>query len=222
VLVKSPGIFKGYFKAEEATREVIDREGWFHTGDAGFIDPRGHLVIIDRAKDVGAMQDGTPFAPQFIENKLKYSPFIREAVCFGNERPYVVAMVAIDMNTAGNWAERRGLPYTSYMDLAQKAEVRRLLVEEIAKANATLPESTRIRRLLLLTKDLEADDAEMTRTRKVRRRFVAEKYAPVIEAFYGGAGEVELSTSITYEDGRQAVVRSRVHIEDVEREPAHV
>jgi long-chain acyl-CoA synthetase len=222
VLVKSPGIFKGYFKAEEATREVLDGEGWFHTGDAGFIDPRGHLVIIDRAKDVGAMQDGTPFAPQFIENKLKYSPFIREAVCFGNERPFVVAMIAIDMNTVGSWAERQGLPYTNYMDLAQKAEVRRLLVEEIAKANATLPESTRIRRLLLLTKDLEADDAEMTRTRKVRRRFVAEKYAPVVEAFYGGAAEVELSTAITYEDGRQAAVRSRVHIEDVEREAAHV
>ena len=221
VLVKSPGIFKGYFKAEEATREVIDREGWFHTGDAGFIDPRGHLVIIDRAKDVGAVQDGTPFAPQFIENKLKYSPFIREAVCFGNERPYVVAMVAIDMSTVGSWAERQGVPYTSYMDLAQKPEVRSLLVEEIAKANATLPAATRIRRMLLLTKDLEADDAEMTRTRKVRRRFVAEKYAPVIDAFYGGAPEVELSTSITYEDGRQAVVRSRVRIEDVEREPAH-
>jgi long-chain acyl-CoA synthetase len=222
VLVKSPGIFKGYFKAEEATREVIDREGWFHTGDAGFIDPRGHLVIIDRAKDVGAMQDGTPFAPQFIENKLKYSPFIREAVCFGNERPYVVAMVAIDMSTVGSWAERQGVPYTSYMDLAQKPEIRSLLVEEIGKANATLPAATRIRRMLLLTKDLEADDAEMTRTRKVRRRFVAEKYAPVIEAFYGGAPEVELSTAITYEDGRQAVVRSRVRIEDVEREPAHV
>jgi long-chain acyl-CoA synthetase len=222
VLVKSPGIFKGYFKAEETTREVIDREGWFHTGDAGFIDPRGHLVIIDRAKDVGAMQDGTPFAPQFIENKLKYSPFIREAVCFGNERPYVVAMVAIDISTVGSWAERQGVPYTSYMDLAQKPEIRSLLVEEIGKANATLPAATRIRRMLLLTKDLEADDAEMTRTRKVRRRFVAEKYAPVIDAFYGGAPEVELSTAITYEDGRQAIVRSRVRIEDVEREPAHV
>jgi long-chain acyl-CoA synthetase len=222
VLVKSPGIFMGYFKAEEATREVIDSDGWFHTGDAGFIDPRGHLVIIDRAKDVGAMQDGTPFAPQFIENKLKYSPFIREAVCFGNERSFVVAMVAIDMNTVGSWAERNGVAYTSYMDLSQKPEVRALVVGEVAKANATLPESTRVRRVLLLTKDLEADDAEMTRTRKVRRRFVAEKYAPVVDAFYGGAGEVELSTSITYEDGRQANVHSRVHIEDVEREPAHV
>ncbi|HEU5189489.1 MAG TPA: AMP-binding protein [Methylomirabilota bacterium] len=222
VLVKSPGIFKGYFKADEATREVIDSEGWFHTGDAGFIDPRGHLVIIDRAKDVGAMQDGTPFAPQFIENKLKYSPFVREAVCFGNGRPFVVAMVAIDMNTVGSWAERNGVAYTSYMDLSQKPEVRELVVGEVAKANATLPPSTQVRRVLLLTKDLEADDAEMTRTRKVRRRFVAEKYAPVVDAFYGGAGEVELSTSITYEDGRQAAVHSRVVIEDVERVPAHV
>ena len=222
VLVKSPGIFKGYFKADEATREVVDGEGWFHTGDAGFIDPRGHLVIIDRAKDVGAMQDGTPFAPQFIENKLKYSPFVREAVCFGNDRPFVVAMVAIDMNTVGSWAERNGVAYTSYMDLSQKSEVRELVVGEVAKANATLPPSTQVRRVLLLTKDLEADDAEMTRTRKVRRRFVAEKYAPVVDAFYGGAGEVELSTSITYEDGRQAAVHSRVTIEDVERVPAHV
>ncbi len=120
VLVKGAGVFKGYFKNEDATREVIDPEGWFHTGDAGFIDPRGHLVIIDRAKDVGAMRDGTPFAPQFIENKLKFSPYIREAVCFGHERPCVVAMIAIDMSTVGNWAERKGVAYTSYMDLSQK------------------------------------------------------------------------------------------------------
>ena len=121
VLIRSRGIFKGYYKAEEATREVVDGEGWFHTGDAGFLDPRGHLVIIDRAKDVGAMVDGTPFAPQFIENKLKFSPYIREAVAFGNEKPFVAAMIAIDLNTVGNWAERRGIPYTSYMDLTQKS-----------------------------------------------------------------------------------------------------
>ena len=216
VLIRSRGIFKGYYKAEEATREVVDAEGWFHTGDAGFLDPRGHLVIIDRAKDVGAMRDGTPFAPQFIENKLKFSPYIREAVSFGNDQPFVTAMVAIDLNTVGNWAERRGIPYTSYMDLSQKPEIRELVREEIAKANATLPESTRIRRFLLLTKDLEADDAEMTRTRKVRRRFVAEKYARVIDAFYSGGEEVELSTVITYEDGRQATIQSRVRIADVE------
>jgi long-chain acyl-CoA synthetase len=221
VLVKGAGVFKGYYKNEEATREVIDRDGWFHTGDAGFLDTRGHLVIIDRAKDVGATQDGTPFAPQFIENKLKFSPFIREAVCFGSDRPFVAAMVAIDMSTVGNWAERRGIPYTSYMDLALKDEIRTLIGEEIAKANATLPEATKVRRFLLLSKDLEADDAEMTRTRKVRRRFVAEKYATVIDAFYGGQEETELTATVTYEDGRQATVRSRVRIQDVEGATAH-
>jgi long-chain acyl-CoA synthetase len=222
VLVRGCAVFKGYLKNEEATREVIDAEGWFHTGDAGFIDPRGHLVIIDRAKDVGALADGTPFAPQFIENKLKFSPYIREAVAFGHERPFVTAMIAIDLGTVGNWAERRGLAYTSYMDLSQKPEVREVVREEIRKGNQTLPEAAKIRRFLLLTKDLEADDAEMTRTRKVRRRFVAERYAPVIDALYGGKDEVELSTTITYEDGRQAVIQSRVRIEDVEGAPARV
>jgi long-chain acyl-CoA synthetase len=222
VLVRGCAIFKGYLKNEEATREVIDPDGWFHTGDAGFIDPRGHLVIIDRAKDVGTLADGTPFAPQFIENKLKFSPYIREAVAFGHERSFVTAMIAIDLGTVGSWAERRGLPYTSYMDLAQKPEVRELIREEIAKVNETLPDTTKIRRFLLLTKDLDADDAEVTRTRKVRRRFVAEKYAPVIEALYTGRDEVELTTAITYEDGRQASIQSRVRIEDVEATPVHV
>ena len=216
VLVRGPIIFKGYLKNDEATREVIDPDGWFRTGDAGFVDPQGHLVIIDRAKDVGALMDGTPFAPQFIENKLKFSPFVREAVAFGNERVFVTAMIAIDLNTVGNWAERRGIPYTSYADLSQKPEVSELLREEIRKGNETLPESTRIRRFLLLTKDLEADDAEMTRTRKVRRRFVAEKYAAVIEAFYSGGKAVELEATVTYEDGRQAVMKSRVRVEDVD------
>ena len=216
VLVKSAGVFRGYLKNDEATREVIDAEGWFHTGDAGFIDPRGHLVIIDRAKDVGSLADGTPFAPQFVENKLKFSPFIREAVAFGDQRPFVTAMIAIDMNTVGNWAERRSIAYTSYMDLSGKPEVRALIAEEIRKCNETLPEAGKVRRFLLLTKDLEADDAEMTRTRKVRRRFVAEKYAAVIDAFYGGRDEVELATNITYEDGRQAIIQSRVRLENAE------
>jgi long-chain acyl-CoA synthetase len=222
VLVKSAGIFKGYFKNDEATREVIDPEGWFHTGDAGFVDPRGHLVIIDRAKDVGALRDGTAFAPQFIENKLKFSPYIREAVAFGHERPFVTAMVAIDPSTVGSWAERRGIAYTSYMDLSQKPEIRGLIRDEIRRGNETLPDAQKVRRFLLLTKDLEADDAEMTRTRKVRRRHVAEKYAPVIEAFYTGKASVELTTAITYEDGRQGTLRSTVHIEDVEEVAAHV
>ena len=222
VCVRSANVFRGYLKNDEATREVIDREGWFHTGDAGFIDPRGHLVIIDRAKDVGTLVDGTPFAPQFVENKLKYSPYIREAVAFGDGKPFVTAMIAIDMSTVGNWAERRSIAYTSYMDLSQKPEVRGLIREEIRKGNETLPEAGRVRRFLLLTKDLEADDAEMTRTRKVRRRYVAEKYASILDAFYSGGTEVALSTAITYEDGRQAMIQSRVTIEDVEGAPVHV
>ena len=221
VLVRGAGVFKGYFKNEEATREVLDGDGWYRTGDAGFMDPRGHLVIIDRAKDVGALSEGTPFAPQFIENKLKFSPYIREAVAFGNDRPFVAAMIAIDLTTVGTWAERRGLAYTSYADLSQKPEIRGLVRDEIAKCNTTLPAATKIRRFLLLTKDLDADDAEITRTRKVRRRFVAEKYAPVIDAFYSGQAEVAMTTSITYEDGRQGTIQSRVHLEDVEGTLAH-
>lgn len=220
VLIRSAGVFRGYFKADEATREVVDGEGWFHTGDAGFVDPRGHLVIIDRAKDVGALADGTPFAPQFIENKLKFSPYIREAVAFGHDKPFVAAMIAIDLATVGSWAERRGIPYTSYMDLSQKPEVRDLIADEVRKCNATLPPATAVRRFLLLTKDLDADDGEITRTRKVRRRLLAEKYATFVEAFYGVAEEAEIDTKITYEDGRTAVIRSRVRIVDVEAEAA--
>jgi long-chain acyl-CoA synthetase len=216
VLIRSAGIFKGYFKAAETTREVVDADGWFHTGDAGFIDPRGHLVIIDRAKDVGTLADGTPFAPQFVENKLKFSPYIREAVAMGHDRPFAAAMVAIDPGTVGTWAERRGIPYTSYTDLAQKPEVRQLICEEIRKCNLTLPEATRIRRFLCLPKDLDADDAEITRTRKIRRRFIAEKYAAVTEAIYSGGQEVTMATAITYEDGRQGTIQSRVRVEDVE------
>jgi long-chain acyl-CoA synthetase len=222
VMVRSAGIFKGYFKAPEATREVIDGDGWFHTGDAGFFDPRGHLVIIDRAKDVGALADGTPLAPQFIENKLKYSPYIREAVAVGHERPYVCAMIAIDLGTVGNWAERHQVAYTSYMDLSQKPEVQALIRDEIARCNETLPAATRIRRFLLLTKDLDADDAEMTRTRKLRRRYIAEKYAPFVAAFYAGLADVAVSTTVTYEDGRSATIQSQVRIHDVEGEtPVH-
>jgi long-chain acyl-CoA synthetase len=220
VLIKSGGVFKGYYKQPEATQETITQDGWFRTGDAGFVDPRGHLVIIDRAKDVGKLRDGTAFAPQFVENKLKFSPFIREAVAFGHERDYVAAMIAIDMTTVGTWAERNNLPYTSYQDLSAKPEIRGLIAEEIAKCNATLPEATQIRRFLLVNKEFDADDNEMTRTRKIRRRFVAEKYAKLVEAFYAGAKEVELSTEIVYEDGRRATIHSHIAIVDSGASPA--
>jgi long-chain acyl-CoA synthetase len=216
VLIRSGGVFKGYHDQPEATEGAFTRDGWFRTGDAGFVDPRGNLVIVDRAKDVGKLADGTVFAPQFVENKLKYSPFIAEAVAFGHEQPFVAAMIAIDLTTVGNWAERRNLPYTSFQDLSAKPEVRALIGDEIRKCNATLPPAACIRRFLLLAKPLEADDEEVTRTRKVRRRFVAEKYAPVIDAFYLGKPEIELVADITYEDGRKATLQTVAVIEDIE------
>ncbi len=215
VLLKGPNVFVGYFKQEEATRDTMTADGWLKTGDAGFFDKQGHLVIIDRAKDVGKLSDGSAFAPQFIENKLKFSPFIREAVAFGDQRPLVAAMIAVDLQTVGTWAEKRGIAYTSFMDLSRKPEVAALIGAEIAKANATLPDVQQVRRFLLLNKELDADDAEMTRTRKVRRRFVAEKYANVIEAFYGGRTEVDVTMEITFEDGRKSTMSSTIAIHDV-------
>jgi long-chain acyl-CoA synthetase len=216
VLVRSPAVFQGYYKQPEATRDTFGEDGWYRTGDSGFFDQRGHLVIIDRAKDVGKLTNGTPFAPQFIENKLKFSPFIGEAVAFGDGRPFVAAMIAIDMTTLGNWAERRNLAYTSFQDLSGKSEVRELIRDEIRKCNASLPAASRIARFLLLNKEFDADDNEITRTRKIRRRFVAERYAAVTEAFYNGACDVELVTEITFEDGRKATLKSTIAIEDVE------
>jgi long-chain acyl-CoA synthetase len=227
VLIRSPAVFKGYYKQPEATRDTITEDGWFRTGDAGFIDRRGHLVIVDRAKDVGKLADGTAFAPQFVENKLKFSPYIAEAVAFGDRRPFVAAIIAIDLTTVGNWAERSNLAYSSFQDLSAKPEVRRLIGEEIVEVNTSLPAAARIRRFLLLNKEFDADDNEITRTRKVRRRFVAEKYAAVVEAFYACNEEVELTTEITYEDGRKANLTSTIAIEDVlepaepAREPAY-
>jgi long-chain acyl-CoA synthetase len=220
VLIRSSGLFAGYYKQPDATKDARTDDGWYRTGDAGFLDPRGHLVIIDRAKDVGALADGTPFAPQFIENKLKFSPFIREAVPFGDGQPYVAALVAIDLATAGKWAERRNLAYTSFQDLSVRPEVRALIAEEIRICNATLPPSARIRRFLLVNKEFDADDNEITRTRKIRRRFVAEKYAAAIAALYGEAEEVELTTEITYEDGRTGKLKVRLKIADVPDAPA--
>ena len=214
ILVRSPGVFAGYYKAEDATREAFDDEGWFRTGDAGLLDDRRHLVVIDRAKDVGQLSDGSAYAPQFIENKLKFSPYISEAVSFGDRRPFIAAMVAIDLNTVGSWAERRALAYTNYMDLSQKPETYELIRQEIERINRGLPEASRVKRFLLLGKDLDADDAEITRTRKLRRSFIADKYAAVIEAFYGGGASVELRTAVTFEDGREAFIDNRMQIQD--------
>ncbi len=214
ILVKSPAVFQGYYKNDEATRTALI-DGWLHTGDAGYFDEDGHLVVIDRAKDVMTLADGTKFSPQFIENKLKFSPYIKEAVVFGGDWPYVTAMINIDMENVGKWAEKNQLAYTTYTDLAQKPEVYALVRQHVEQANADLPQAARIRRFLLLHKELDADDAELTRTRKVRRRFVAERYKDIIEALYGESDYLEVETTITYQDGRTAVIKTRLKIEEL-------
>ena len=219
VLFKSPGLFKGYFRDEAATAESFE-DGYFKTGDAGFIDHDGHLKIIDRVKDVTRLQTGTLFAPKYLENKLKFSPFIKEAVAIGQERPYVTALINIDVEAVGNWAERQNMAYTGYNDLAQKAEVYDLIAEEVHRVNASLYEEEQlrgavIRRFLILHKELDPDDEEITRTRKVRRRFVAEKYKDLINGLYGDAGHVPVEAKVTFEDGRTAMVRADLRIRDV-------
>jgi long-chain acyl-CoA synthetase len=214
VVCSSPCVFAGYYKNPEATAEVL-KDGWLYSGDAGMFDPDGHLIVIDRAKDVTSLRDGTKFAPQYIENKLKFSPYIREAVAIGQDRPYVAAMVNIDMENVGKWAERRRITYTTYTDLAQKPQVYELIGREVERVNRDLPESTRIRKYLLLHKELDPDDEEVTRTRKIRRKFVAQKYAGIIEALYTDAHVVPVTSVITFQDGRQATIQTELAIHAV-------
>ena len=220
VMYRSPGVFAGYYKNPEATRETLE-DGWIHSGDAGVIDKDGHLKIIDRAKDVGRLTDGTLFAPKYLENKLKFSPYVKEAVCVGPGRPFVAALVNIDLGSVGSWAERRNIAYTSYTDLAQKPEVYALIRQEVERVNRSLLgeaalSGAQIRRFLLLHKELDADDQEITRTRKVRRGFVGEKYAALIDALYSESDVVKVEAQVTYEDGRTATVRADVRIRDAE------
>ncbi|MBN9358136.1 MAG: AMP-binding protein [Herbaspirillum huttiense] len=219
VLVRSPGLMKEYFKRPDATAEAIDQDGYFHTGDAGFFDSDGHLKIIDRAKDVGKMACGSMFAPKYIENKLKFFPFIKEAVTFGNGREQCMAFINIDMDAVGNWAERRNLPYSGYTDLAANPAVYDLVRECVEKVNADLVADplladSQIHRFLILHKELDPDDEELTRTRKVRRGFIAEKYAVLIEALYAGHASQYIETQVKFEDGRQGMISADLRIAD--------
>jgi long-chain acyl-CoA synthetase len=202
ILLKSKAVFHGYYGNEAATAEAIDADGWLHTGDAGYLDEHGHLVVIDRAKDVMEMPDGTRFSPAFIENKLKFSPYVEEAVVFWQDgQADITAILTIEPSTVGAWAEHRRLGYTTYTDLAGKPEVRELLSEEVARANEDLPESVRVRRFLLLHKQFDADDDEITRTRKVRRRVINDRYAAIIEALVDGDSQAQIKSLVTYQDG---------------------
>jgi len=217
VLVRSPGLMVGYYKKPEDTAEAIDAEGYFHTGDAGFFDADGHLKIIDRAKDVGKMSDGTLFAPKYIENKLKFFPFIKEAVAFGDGRSSCNVFINIDMEAVGNWAERRNLAYSGYSDLASQATVYEFIAECVEKVNADLAHDallsgSQVHRFLILHKELDPDDDELTRTRKVRRRFISEKYAILIEALYDGRERQFIETQVKFEDGRQGIISADLEI----------
>jgi long-chain acyl-CoA synthetase len=224
VLVRGVSVLQGYYKRPDATAEVLDADGYFHTGDAGVLDAEGHLRIIDRAKDVGRMHGGAMFAPNYIENKLKFFPQIKEAVCFGDARDEVCAFVNIDFEAVGNWAERRGLAYGGYVDLAAKPEVLGLVADCIAQVNADLASEegmgdTQIARFLVLHKELDPDDDELTRTRKVRRGFIAGKYAVLIDALYGGKTEQFIETQVKFEDGRTGVVSATLKIVEAKRFP---
>jgi len=225
IWVKTPGLLKEYYKRPDARAESISPDGYFMTGDAGFIDSDGHLKVIDRAKDVGKLNDETLFAPQFLENKLKFFPYIKEAVCFGDRRDMVCAFLNIDMQAVGNWAERRGLAYAGYVDLAGKPEVYALLQECVEKVNVDLAKEdylagSQIRRFLVLHKELDADDDELTRTRKVRRGFIAQKYDSMVSALYGGEGHCIIETEVKFEDGRSGKIQADVTIRDARTFPA--
>jgi long-chain acyl-CoA synthetase len=224
VLVRGPMLLKEYYKRADATAESIDADGYFHTGDAGFFDAEGHLKIIDRAKDVGKLANGAIFAPNYIENKLKFFPHIKEAVCFGHGRDEVCAFVNIDLGSVGNWAERRNLPYSGYTDLAGKPEVYALIKECVETVNAELAQDpmladTQVHRFLVLHKELDPDDDELTRTRKVRRGFVAEKYQVLIDALYGGRKTQHIETEVKFEDGRRGKVAADIVITDARTFP---
>lgn len=219
ILVKSPGLLKGYYKNPEATAEVLTADGWYRTGDAGFLDAGGHLKIIDRAKDVGRLAGGAMFAPKYVENKLKFFPFIKEAVAFGDQRDKVCAFVNIDFEAVGNWAERRNLPYAGYADLAAKAEVIELVRDCVEKVNADLSQDERlagsqVSRFLVLHKELDADDGELTRTRKVRRGVIADKYGVLLDALYAGRTSQHIETQVRFEDGRTGLVKADLPIVD--------
>ena len=225
VLVRGPMLLKEYYKRPDATAESIDAEGWFHTGDAGVFGDDGQLKIIDRAKDVGRLAGGAMYAPNYIENKLKFFPHIKEAVAFGHGRDMVCAFVNIDMGSVGNWAERRNLAYSGYTDLAQKPEVYTLIRECVEQVNAELAHegelaASQVHRFLVLHKELDPDDDELTRTRKVRRNFVADKYAVLIDALYGGRAIQHIETLVKFEDGRSGMVAADLRIEDAKTFPA--
>jgi long-chain acyl-CoA synthetase len=204
----------GYYKNTEATEETL-KNGWLYSGDKGFIDDDGHLVVFDRSKDVMTLSDGRPFAPQYLETRLKFSPYVRDSWVIGDKRKYVTAVVCIDYSVVGNWADQKKITYTSYPELSQKTEAYELVEKQIRQANKDLPEAARVRKFINLYKEFDADDDELTRTRKLRRTFVEKRYQEIIDALYSDSENVHIDTTITYEDGRQSHIKTDLHIRNV-------
>ena len=224
VQFKSPGMFVGYFHEDEKSRETMTEDGYVKTGDAGFFEPDGQLKIIDRAKDVGRLKNGQLFAPKYVENKLKFFPEIREAVAFGHEQDFVVVMINIELASVGNWAERNNVSYASYQELAANAHVYAMIEKRVDAVNRALGQEpamagAQIRRFLILPKELDPDDGELTRTQKVRRRFIAQRYAPLVDGLYRGAAEASISAEIAYEDGRKGNLAATTRIVDLPTHP---
>ncbi|MEO3432514.1 long-chain fatty acid--CoA ligase [Inquilinus sp. CAU 1745] len=215
IVTRHPNMFAGYYRnPEESVADIED--GWMHTGDAGYFNKAGHLVVIDRIKDLAITATGNRFSPQFIENKLKFSPFVAEAVILGHERPYLAAMICIRFPIVSKWAEKNRIAFTTYTDLSSREEVYAMLRREVEQVNASLPEAQRIRKFLLLYKELDADDGELTRTRKVRRGVIGEKYGDIIDAIYGGAGAIPVDTTITFQDGTTQRIRTSLKVVDLQ------
>jgi long-chain acyl-CoA synthetase len=214
ILSKSPSVFVGYYKMEEETKKAL-KDGWLYSGDTGFIDEDGHLVVFDRSKDIMILNDGRKFSPQFLEARLKFSPYLKDALIVGHERPYVVAIVCIDYNTVGKWAEDNGINYTSYHELSQIPEIYDLVERPIREVNGTLPDPAKITRFANLYKEFDADDDELTRTRKIRRAFVENRYKDIIDALYTDDEMLHMETNITYEDGRVVDIKADIRLQEV-------
>jgi long-chain acyl-CoA synthetase len=225
VLFRSPGVFQGYYKDPDSTIRTRTPDGWVRSGDAGFFEPGGHLRIIDRAKDVGKLRSGALFPPKYVENKLKFYPNIKECVAFGADRDAVTAFINIDLIAVGNWAERNNVVYASYQELAGHPQVYDMIARHVDEVNRSLASEpmmagAQVSRFLILPKELDADDGELTRTQKVRRGFIGERYAPLVEALYDGSSEADIQTEVTFEDGRKGVIAARVKVRDCRVYPA--
>jgi long-chain acyl-CoA synthetase len=220
IQIAGPTVFEGYYKNPEATEKslLVEEDGrrWFRTGDAGYIDEGGHVIYLDRVKDMITLANGEKFSPQFIEGRLKFNPYVRDVMAVGEETTdYVVALVTIDFENVGRWAEKRGLGYTTYLDLSQRDEVYKLVSEAVEEVNESLPPAGRVRRFVLMHKEFDADEAEMTRTRKLRRGFLEDRYADIIEAMYNGDEAVNVRALVSYQDGREGFIETKVRIKSL-------